>query len=52
MDEYRDYKRLSVNMTENLHQEIKIRAAKRNITITEWIMRAIAEAMVKEDQYN
>lgn len=52
MEERKKYKRLSMNLADEIHQDIKIRAAKRNITITEWIMRAITEAMVKEDHYN
>ena len=45
-------KRLSMNLTEQMHKDIKIRAANRNINITKWILQAIIEKLTQEDQYN
>ena len=44
-------KRLLLDITEDQHREIKMRAVKRNITIKKWVMRAIAEAIAKEKKY-
>lgn len=35
-------KRLVVNLTEEEHQELKILAAKKNITVSKMVMQAIA----------
>jgi hypothetical protein len=44
-------KRILVALPKEVHTDIKIRSARRNISITEWIHRAIAEAIRKEQQY-
>jgi predicted HicB family RNase H-like nuclease len=36
---------------EDLHKEIKIRAAMRNVGMGHWIIQAIMERMAKEDRY-
>lgn len=44
-------KRLIVDITVEEHNEIKIRAAARNLSIKTWVMRAIQEAILKEKKY-
>jgi hypothetical protein len=44
-------KRLTLNIPEDYHKELKIRSVMRNITLTEWVLRAIREAIAKEQQY-
>jgi hypothetical protein len=36
----------------DLRQEIKVLAARRNITVKEWIHRAITDRIQKESKYN
>ena len=38
-------------MTEALHQEVKIRAAKRNVNMGLWVCQAIMERIKKENRY-
>lgn len=44
-------RRLLVDVPEDLHKEIKIRATVRNISIKTWVTRAIAEAIKQEKKY-
>ncbi len=44
-------KRLSMYIPWELHKEIKMRAAARNVTITTWVIRAIFEALRNEKKY-
>ena len=43
-------KRLTVDIPEELHAEIKSSAAFRNITIRTWIIRVIVSALRKEEE--
>lgn len=45
-------KKLIIEIEEALHQEIKMRALLKNINMKAWILRAIADAIKKEDSYN
>ena len=36
-------KQLAFDITQEMHTEIKILAARRNITINQWMQRAVAE---------
>lgn len=47
----RKTKRLLLEVTPELHGEVKIRAARRNISIKKWIERAIMDAIKNEEQY-
>jgi predicted HicB family RNase H-like nuclease len=42
---------IAFDVDAELRADIKIRAAKRNISMNLWIMRAIYQAIRKEDQY-
>lgn len=44
-------KRILIDITESLHNEVKARAAYRNISMRTWITRAITEAIKNEDKY-
>jgi hypothetical protein len=41
-------KRLAMNIPADIHASIKIACAKRHITITKWVMRAIIEKLIHE----
>lgn len=45
------FKRLVVEMDEKLHVEVKLRATKRGISIKKYVIRAIVEAIKKEQSY-
>ena len=45
-------KRLSIDIPEELHKQIKIKAIKRNITLRVYILRAIKQAIKHEEQYD
>jgi len=47
----KNLKRLSLDISDELHQEIKIRAAKRNITMKKYIVRSILDLIKKEKEY-
>jgi len=44
-------KQVIIEMPEELHKEIKIRAAYRNMTMKAWIIRAILDAIAQEQKY-
>ena len=44
-------RRLVIDLTDEEHQLIRIYAAKRNITIKKFVLRAITEAVIREKQY-
>lgn len=44
-------KRLLIDITKEEHNEIKMRASLRNVSIKTWVMRAIQEAIVREKKY-
>lgn len=44
-------KRLVIDINEEMHTKIKIHAAKRNISIRKWAIRAILKAIKDEEQY-
>ena len=45
-------KQLLINMTDEFHKEIKIRAAHRNISMTRWVLQAIRDRIKKEQQFD
>lgn len=45
-------KQMAFNIDIKLHQQIRIQAAKRNITMNLWIIRAIEEYLKKEIQFD
>lgn len=44
-------KRLLIDIPIDLHKEIKVRAAVKNITLKVWVLRAIFEAIKTEKSY-
>lgn len=44
-------KRLLIDIPAELHKEIKVRAAVKNITLKAWVLRAICEAIKTEKSY-
>ena len=44
-------KRLTIKVDELFHQEIKLRALEKRITITRYIKRALLEQIRREKQY-
>ena len=44
-------KRLLINIDEKSHTLFKLSAAKRNITLRQWVYRALVEALRKEESY-
>lgn len=49
--EEKNVKRLNVELRIDLHCKVKEEAAKRNITMRKWIVRAINAALKLEQQY-
>jgi len=49
--EEKNLKKLILEVESDTHKEIKVRAAERNISMRLWVLRAIAEAIRKEQQY-
>ncbi len=47
----KDSKRLVVELPLSIHQEIKVHAAKHNITMARWVLRALAKEMALEKSY-
>lgn len=45
-------KRLTLDMSPELHQKIKIRATIRNTTMLKWILRLILKALKEEEKYD
>lgn len=46
-----EIKRLLIELPADDHAEIKIRAARKNVTIKKWVLRAIAKAIIEENTY-
>ena len=44
-------KRLLLNVSDELHKEVKSRAVYKNISMKKWILQAILEKIKKENQY-
>lgn len=44
-------KRLVIDLPQEQHQEIHLRAVQRNISIKSWVLRAIREKIKSESQY-
>lgn len=44
-------KRIVLEVPEDLHTQVKVRAAKRNIPIRTWVIRAIVAAIKEEEKY-
>ena len=51
MDKSLRLKRLNIEIDEELHKEIKLRALERNITLRKYILRAIKQQIKYEQQY-
>lgn len=45
------FKGLFVELDPELHALVKIRSSLRNISIKKWIIRAIMDAVAKEEKY-
>lgn len=45
------YKRLALNIPNNLHTEIKIKAAKKNISMLGYILGAVIKRLEHDRQY-
>ena len=52
MDENKKRKQIIFDINEDIHRQIKIFAATRNITMNRWIQKAITERIKKETQYD
>ena len=48
----KDYQRFSVDLTVQLHWEIKKRALDRNVTMGQWVKMAIEERIREERKYD
>lgn len=44
-------KRLVIEISEEMHQEIKFQALKRNISMRTWVTRVLYDAIKREKQY-
>lgn len=44
-------KRLIADIDIEIHQRIKVAAAWRNITIKDYVLMAIVESLIKDEQY-
>lgn len=44
-------KRLVVDVTEDLHQEVKLRALRLNIPVKAWLLQSIFEKIAQEKRY-
>jgi predicted HicB family RNase H-like nuclease len=44
-------KRLAIDLSEELHQTIRMRALQKNISIKSWILRAIKLQIESEEKY-
>jgi len=45
-------KQMAFDVSPELHQQVKILAARRNISINLWMARAIQERIAKETKYD
>lgn len=45
-------KRLLIDIPDQLHEEIKKRAATRNITMRKWVIRAVMRVIEEEKKYD
>lgn len=52
MDENKKRKQIIFDINEDIHKQVKIFAAKRNITMARWMQKAINERLQKEIQYD
>ena len=46
-----DIKRIGIDMPEELHNEIKVRATFRHESIRKWVLEAIACKIAQEDRF-
>ena len=44
--------RFTLDLPENMYEEIKLRAEARNIRVTGWIIQTIIERLIRERQYH
>lgn len=44
-------KRLTIDIPEDIHAQIKIRATIKNISIKTWVMQAVLEKIGQEEKY-
>lgn len=42
--------RISMDIPKNIHKEIKVRSAERNIFMSDWLLRAIVRKLHEERQ--
>jgi len=52
MDTKKKRKQMAFDVSPELHQQVKILAARRNISINLWMARAIQERIAKETKYD
>lgn len=52
MDDVKKRKQIIFDLNEDVHREIKVFAAMRNITMNRWMQKAINERLIKEKQYD
>lgn len=48
----KDRKQITFDVSNEMHQQIKILATLRNVSMTLWMARAINDRIAKEHQYN
>ena len=52
MEDKKKRKQMAFDVSLELHQQVKILAARRNISINLWMARAIQERIAKETKYD
>lgn len=52
MTEEKKRKQIIFDVSEDIHKQIKIFAAMRNITMNRWMQKAINERIAKETKYD
>lgn len=48
----KDRKQITFDVSNEMHQDIKILATLRNVSMTLWMVRAISDRIAKENLYN
>ena len=52
MENNKKRKQLAFDISPEIHQQVKILAARRNISMNLWMMRAVMERIAKETKYD
>lgn len=52
MTDKKPRKQMAFDITPEMHQQVKVLAAIRNISVSLWIMRAIRDRIAKETKYD